>query len=173
MGFDAEESGLNGSAYYTRNPIVPIEDHMLMVNWDMIGRIVNERVLVAGGFTGEGLSEFIAPYFAESGLEVVVPETMSGASDHTPFYRAGVPVLFSIIADFHSDYHTPEDVVWKINRVGAVKTVRMYENIVFDAAMRTERFRFISPEEQRQQRQQRGVRPGQPATDQRPRGCGR
>ncbi|MCW5757029.1 MAG: M28 family peptidase [Phycisphaeraceae bacterium] len=155
VGFDAEESGLNGSAYYTRNPIVPIEDHMLMVNWDMIGRIVNERVLVAGGFTGEGLSEFIAPYFAESGLEVVVPETMSGASDHTPFYRAGVPVLFSIIADFHSDYHTPEDVVWKINRVGAVKTVRMYENIVFDAAMRTERFRFISPEEQRQQRQQR------------------
>lgn len=161
MGFDAEESGLNGSAYYTRNPIVPIEDHVLMVNWDMIGRIVNERVLVAGGFTGEGLAEFIEPYFAQSGLDVVVPATMSGASDHTPFYRAGVPVLFSIIADFHSDYHTPEDVVWKINRVGAVKTVRMYEDIVADAAHRPERFRFISPEEQRQQRE-RQARANQP-----------
>lgn len=153
MGFDAEESGLNGSAYYTRNPIAPIEDHILMVNWDMIGRIENERVLVAGGFTGEGLSEFIEPYFATSGLEAVVPETMSGASDHTPFYRAGVPVLFSIIADFHADYHTPADTVWKINRVGAVKTVHMYENIVADAAVRPERFRFISPQEQAQQRE--------------------
>ena len=153
MGFDAEESGLNGSFFYTREPIAPIEDHVLMVNWDMIGRIENERVLVAGGFTGEGLSDFIEPYLAESGLEAVVPETMSGASDHTPFYRAGVPVLFSIIADFHSDYHTPADTVWKINRVGAVKTVHMYENIVANAATRDDRFRFISPQEQAQQRE--------------------
>ncbi|MEO1278732.1 MAG: M28 family peptidase [Planctomycetota bacterium] len=153
MGFDAEESGLNGSFYYTRNPIAPIEDHVLMVNWDMIGRITNERVLVAGGFTGEGLSDFIQPYLATSGLEPVVPETMSGASDHTPFYRVGVPVLFSIIADFHSDYHTPADTVWKINRVGAVKTVHMYEDIVAAAATRPERFRFISPEEQAAQQE--------------------
>lgn len=153
MGFDAEESGLNGSFYYTREPIAPIEDHVLMVNWDMIGRITNERVLVAGGFTGEGLSDFIQPHLASSGLEAVVPETMSGASDHTPFYRAGVPVLFSIIADFHSDYHTPADTVWKINRVGAVKTVHMYENIVADAAKRGERFRFVSPQEQAEQRE--------------------
>jgi len=113
----------------------------------------DQRVLVAGGFTGEGLSEFIEPYLNESGLEAVVPETMSGASDHTPFYRAGVPVLFSIIADFHSDYHTPADTVWKINRVGAVKTVHMYENIVASAATRQDRFRFISPEESRRQRE--------------------
>ncbi len=155
MGFDAEESGLNGSAYYTRNPIVPIEDHALMANWDMIGRVSNERLLLAGGFTGEGLAEFIEPYFANSGLEIVVPETMSGASDHTPFYRAGVPVLFSIIADFHADYHTPADQVWKINRVGAVKTVHLYEGIVADAAVRSERFRFVSPEESRRQREDR------------------
>lgn len=153
MGFDAEESGLNGSAYYTRNPIVPIEAHTLMANWDMIGRISNERLLLAGGFTGEGLAEFIEPYFAGSGLEIVVPETMSGASDHTPFYRAGVPVLFSIIADFHADYHTPADEVWKINRVGAVKTVHLYESILADAAVRPERFRFVSPEEQRRNRE--------------------
>ncbi|UYV11529.1 MAG: M28 family peptidase [Phycisphaera sp.] len=151
MGFDAEESGLNGSAYYTRNPIAPIEDHTLMCNWDMIGRVANERLLLAGGFTGEGMADFIEPYFAKSGLEIVVPETMSGASDHTPFYRAGVPVLFSIIADFHADYHTPDDQVWKINRVGAVKTVHLYESIVADASVRPERFAYVSPEESRRQ----------------------
>lgn len=153
MGFDAEESGLNGSAYYTRNPIAPIDDHALMCNWDMIGRVANERLLLAGGFTGEGLADFIEPYFEKSGLEIVVPETMSGASDHTPFYRAGVPVLFSIIADFHADYHTPADEVWKINRVGAVKTVHLYENIVADASVLAQRFAYVSPEAQRRQQQ--------------------
>lgn len=153
VGFDAEESGLNGSAYYTRNPIAPIEDHVLMCNWDMIGRVSNERLLLAGGFTGEGLTEFIEPYFDKSGLEIVVPETMSGASDHTPFYNAGVPVLFSIIADFHADYHTPADQVWKINRVGAVKTVHLYEDIVADASVRPERFALVSREEHRRRQQ--------------------
>lgn len=153
VGFDAEESGLNGSAYYTRNPIAPIEDHVLMCNWDMIGRVANERLLLAGGFTGEGLTEFIEPYFDKSGLEIVVPETMSGASDHTPFYNAGVPVLFSIIADFHADYHTPADQVWKINRVGAVKTVHLYEDIVADASVRPERFALVSREEHRRRQQ--------------------
>lgn len=153
MGFDAEESGLNGSAYYTRNPIAPIEEHTLMCNWDMIGRVANERLLLAGGFTGEGLADFIEPYFDKSGLEIVVPETMSGASDHTPFYNAGVPVLFSIIADFHADYHTPADQVWKINRVGAVKTVHLYESIVADASVRPEGFAYVSRDEQRRRQQ--------------------
>jgi len=152
--FDAEESGLNGSAHYTREPIAPIEDHLMMINWDMIGRVKNGRLLVAGGFTGEGLGEFIEPYFDSSGLDIVVPETMSGASDHTPFYRAGMPVLFSIIADFHDDYHTPEDKAYKINRVGAAKTVRLYEDIIADAAEREQRFAFVSPTEGNNRRPQ-------------------
>ncbi|MEO1009087.1 MAG: M28 family peptidase [Planctomycetota bacterium] len=155
VGFDAEESGLNGARHYVVDPIAPIDDHMLMVNWDMIGRIENERVLVAGGFSADGLGEFIQPHVDASGLEAVIPDRFSGGSDHLPFYRAEVPVLFSIIADFHSDYHTPADTVDKINRVGAVKTVRMYENIVADAAVRPGKFRFITASEQRERQQQR------------------
>ena len=146
VGFSGEESGLNGSRHYVRAPIVPAEEHVLMVIWDMIGRIQNERVNMSGAFSGEGLEEWLEPYIAESGLDVQVPARMSGASDHTPFYRAGIPVLFSIIADFHGDYHTPADTVEKINRVGAVKTVRMYKDIIVDAAEREERFAFVEPE---------------------------
>lgn len=154
VAFDGEESGLNGSRHYVQDPIADAGDHVLMVNWDMIGRIENDRLLVAGGNTGEGLAEFIEPFFETSGLEIVVPEQMSGASDHTSFYRAGIPVLFSIIADFHQDYHTPADEAWKINRVGAVKTVNMYHDIVAAAAVRSERFPFVSPNQQRQAQQQ-------------------
>jgi len=152
--FSGEESGLNGSRHYVNDPIVPIEDHALMINWDMIGRILDERLIVAGANTGEGLEEFLQPFFDESGLDIQAPEQMNGASDHTSFYQKGVPVLFSIIADFHEDYHTPNDVSWKINRVGAVKTVSMYHDITIAAANRAERFDFVKAE--RGQGAQRG-----------------
>lgn len=144
--FSGEESGLNGSRHYVNDPIVPIEDHVLMINWDMIGRILDERLIVAGINTGEGLEEFLQPFFDESGLDIQAPEQMNGASDHTSFYQKDIPVLFSIIADFHEDYHTPNDVSWKLNRVGAVKTVNMYHDIAIAAAQRHERFEFVKGE---------------------------
>ncbi len=149
VAFSGEESGLNGSRHYVTDPIAPNDDHVLMVNWDMIGRVLNERLVVSGAFSADGLQEFIQPMLDASGLEIVVPPQMSGASDHTPFYNAGIPILFSIIADFHADYHTPQDVVWKINRTGAVKTVRMYHDIVAAVATRPDRFEFVSPQARR------------------------
>lgn len=146
MLFDAEESGLIGSAYYTKNPAFPIENHKLMANFDMIGRITNKRLSLSGAQTGEGLQEFLDPLIEACPLEIVQPENMSGASDHTPFYRAGMPVLFSIIADFHDDYHTSRDTVDKINRVDAVHTIDFFHNILSAAAVRPEAFPYIAPQ---------------------------
>ncbi len=142
MAFSGEESGLNGSRAYANAPLGDIEDHVLMMNFDMIGRISNNRVSVSGISTGEGMAEFVQPFFDESPLEVVVPETMSGASDHTSFYNQSVPVLFAIIADFHEDYHTPADTIEKINRVGATHTARLFHDIALAFAQRGEAFAF-------------------------------
>ncbi|MBL1216515.1 MAG: M28 family peptidase [Planctomycetes bacterium] len=140
LTFSAEESGLIGSRYYVNNPIVPKEQHTLMINFDMIGRIKNDRLSVSGLDTAEGLGEWAQPFFDDSGLEVVTAGGFSAGSDHAPFASAGIPSLFGIIADFHADYHTPEDVSWKINRVGAVKTVNLFTELVFAAAQRPDPF---------------------------------
>lgn len=145
MCFSAEESGLIGSQYYVENPLVPIESHKLMINFDMIGRITDKRLSVSGATTGEGMGEWLQPFFEATPLEIVQPENMSGASDHTPFYRAGMPVLFGILADFHDDYHTPEDVASKINRVDAVHTIDMFHDILLGAALRPEAFEYVAP----------------------------
>ncbi|MEZ6243237.1 MAG: M28 family peptidase [Phycisphaerales bacterium] len=156
--FSGEESGLNGSHHYVEHPIVPLDKHALMINWDMIGRIKNERLTVAGVDTAKGMREFLQPFFDESGLEITVPDSMNGASDHTSFYMKDIPVLFSIITDFHEDYHTPGDVSWKINRVGAVKTVDMYHDIILAAAQRPERFEFVKSERQAPQAPAAGLK---------------
>ncbi|MEM9373294.1 MAG: M28 family peptidase, partial [Planctomycetota bacterium] len=54
MLFDGEESGLHGSRHYVSDPVADAEQHALMLNWDMIGRIEDEKLVVAGLSTGVG-----------------------------------------------------------------------------------------------------------------------
>ena len=145
MCFSGEESGLNGARYYVNNPITAIENHDLMVNFDMIGRIENGRLSVSGANTARGLGDWLNKYFEDSPLTIVQPRGMSGASDHSAFMGKSIPVLFAIIADFHDDYHTPDDVSWKINRVGAVHTVDLFQKIALAAALKSDRFEFEAP----------------------------
>ena len=45
-----------------------------------------------------------------------------------------MPILFGMIAKFHTDYHTPFDVSWKLNRVDAVKACNLWVNIAMASA---------------------------------------
>ena len=53
-------------------------------------------------------------------------------------------MLFAICADFHDDYHTPDDTPDKIYRTAGVKTVDLFHEIAYGAAPRPERFKFAS-----------------------------
>lgn len=142
IAFDGEESGLNGSRYYVNNPIAPIENHVLMINFDMIGRIdETNRLSVSGMGTGEGMADWATPFFEESDLEIVASERSGGGSDHSSFMRVNVPVLFGITPfPLHDDYHTSRDTIDKINYEGGTDTVHLFHNLAFDAAQRPERF---------------------------------
>ncbi|MHA7813525.1 MAG: M28 family peptidase [Phycisphaerales bacterium] len=148
MLFDGEESGLNGSRHYVSDPIVDIENHAMMFNWDMIGRIEEERLVVSGLDTGVGMRDFFTPMFEDAGLVINAPERMSGASDHTVFYRADIPVVFSHIDGLHADYHTPADTSDKINRVGATKAVHLYAEMVNSYASYPTRFEYATQSSQ-------------------------
>ncbi len=45
------------------------------------------------------MADFLDSILDDTELEIVQPAGLSGASDHTPFYQAKMPVLFAIIAD--------------------------------------------------------------------------
>ncbi|MFB0986746.1 MAG: M28 family peptidase [Phycisphaerales bacterium] len=146
--FDAEESGLNGSRFYADNPPHGIDDVALMINFDMIGRVNEQGLSVTGVDTGEGMREWAQPFLDDSGLEIVLKEGMrGGGSDHASFYRKGIPILFAICADFHDDYHTPDDTPDKIYRTSGVKTVKLFHELALDAAKQPEKFAFASPDE--------------------------
>lgn len=152
IGFCAEESGLNGSRYYTRNPIAPADRHDLMINLDMIGYLGGElkdgerpgRPLEVGGVgTAQGLAEWLDPYFTSSGLKITPRQGGSGPSDHASFYAANIPVLF-FFTGLHPNYHRPADVASLINFEGAAQVADLAFRVAFDAATRTEPFVFTS-----------------------------
>ncbi|MDA1026838.1 MAG: M28 family peptidase [Planctomycetota bacterium] len=145
--FDAEESGLNGSRFYADNPPHEIDDVALMINFDMIGRVNEGGLSVTGVDTGDGMREWAQPFLDDSGLKIVLAEGMrGGGSDHASFYRKNIPILFAICADFHDDYHTPDDTADKIYRTSGVKTVQLFHELALDAAKRPEKFPFASPD---------------------------
>ncbi|MCX5652079.1 MAG: M28 family peptidase [Planctomycetota bacterium] len=139
IGFSAEESGLNGSRFYVDNPIYPIKDTVLMMNFDMIGRILNNRLAVTAA-GGKDIKEWAQPFYAKSGLTVVERGAGGGGSDHASFLAVGVPILFAIIADFHDDYHTSRDVTGLIDRESSVMAVNLWRELAWDMAKRTQRF---------------------------------
>lgn len=148
MCFSGEESGLNGSRAYVDNPLVPVEQHYAMINFDMIGRIKEGRVNVGGSDTAIGMRELLEPLYEASGLTVSAGKGLSGASDHSSFYAQEIPVLFGAITDFHKDYHTPEDLSWKINRIDAVTMMELFHDIAFTLASNDQPLEFAAVKSQ-------------------------
>ena len=119
IGFNGEERGLLGSAFYVNNPVRPLARTVAMLNLDMVGRLRDNTVTVFGLAT--------APEWAGildgADAEISPPLTLSqlpdgyGPSDHASFYGRGVPVLH-FFTNTHEDYHRPSDDWEKVNAPG-------------------------------------------------------
>ncbi len=116
--FDAEESGLLGARRFVENPVVPLSSIALNLNLDMTARAETDNHLwVTGTYqypTFRPLLEPIAPMngislrFGKDRPEDTGADNWVEASDHGPFFRAGVPFIY-LGVDFHPDYHKPTD----------------------------------------------------------------
>ncbi len=120
IAFGAEEMGTIGSKYFTNNPTVAKDKIVAMVNLDMIGRLkdTNEITISGVGTSTEGehlLKDLLVE--KERDLFLSVEYNGFGPSDHANFYVEGIPVFF-FNTGAHEDYHTPGDVIEKINFEG-------------------------------------------------------
>jgi aminopeptidase YwaD len=133
LAFSAEESGLDGSRHYVKNPTIPAEKINLMLNLDMIGRLRSDTLSVGGVESAEDFGSMLDPLFAKSGLEIHADPSGRGPSDHSSFYNAGVPVLF-FFTGTHGVYHKPGDKGWTVNPGGAMKVVDLVREIAIASA---------------------------------------
>lgn len=99
VAFDAEEDGLHGSrAFVSQAQPDFLQSLDAMLNFDMVG--VNDQLLVGGT---QSLTKLVQA--TQSDISTFGGQ---GGSDHAPFARAGVPVLFFYRGQ-EPNYHTPND----------------------------------------------------------------
>jgi hypothetical protein len=124
-----EEKGLLGSKYYSENPIYPLENTVVNLNVDMIGRIDPTRekknreyvYIIGSDHDSQDLHNLSEQTNAETiNIELDYrfndtddPNRFYYRSDHYNFAKNGIPIIFYFTGT-HEDYHQPTDTPDKI-----------------------------------------------------------
>lgn len=146
--FTGEEVGLVGSSRFVEKllPELPKERIKAMLNFDMVGRLQSgtggdqtlPTVVVQGSDSAAEWAELVAPHCQAGGLFCKLGGDGYGPSDMTPFYAAGVPVLF-FFTGAHADYHRPSDTADKINALGVAEVAELAAGVVRDLSARLQK----------------------------------
>ncbi len=124
----AEEIGLQGSRYYSENPVYPLANTIANLNVDMIGRIDPKRevksnyvYLIGSDMLSQDLhdiSEKANEMYVNMDLDYTYngkddPNRFYYRSDHYNFAKNNIPVIFYFNGT-HEDYHRATDTPDKI-----------------------------------------------------------
>jgi aminopeptidase YwaD len=135
VAFSGEELGLFGSKYFVENPTIGLSSINYMINMDMLGRLNDTNHVVTVG--GYGTTTTWGELFRLTGKKKLYADKLAfrfdssgtGPSDHTSFYRKGIPVLF-YFTGLHADYHKPTDDADKINYHGQAAIVKHILSVI-------------------------------------------
>jgi Zn-dependent M28 family amino/carboxypeptidase len=145
-----EEIGLYGSKSYVDNPLFPLEETVADLNMDMIGRVKGvadstkenpmtgpNTVFVITDSQSKDLRSIADEIDKKSPLDFDYslsgrdhPLQLFARSDHYNFVKKDIPVLF-FTTGLHTDYHTPGDVVEKID----FKKMEMVTRTMFEIGL--------------------------------------
>ncbi len=149
MAFSGEERGLLGSRHYVEHPLIPLDKTVMMINFDMVGRLneKSELTMVGVGST-PGIEQIVDSLGSAAGFKVKKVKGVSdgfGGSDHESFYNKKVPILFPFTG-LHNDYHRPSDDTERINFPGMLRIADLGELLLLEIARRPARPEFVAAE---------------------------
>jgi hypothetical protein len=129
MTVTGEEKGLLGSDFYTQNPVFPLQNTVVNLNIDMVGRSDPQHkdsapyVYVIGSdkLSTElhSISESVNKLHHNLIFDYTYndqnhPDRLYYRSDHWNFAKNNIPIIF-YFDGIHEDYHKPSDEVDKID----------------------------------------------------------
>jgi hypothetical protein len=153
MPVSGEEKGLLGSSYYSSNPIYPLENTVVDLNIDMIGRLDSAHLnnenyvyLIGSDKISNDLytiSEAVNKTYTNIELDYTYnnendPNRYYYRSDHYNFAKKGIPVIF-YFNGVHADYHKSTDTVDKILFDKVEKITRLVFHTAWEIANRKTR----------------------------------
>jgi hypothetical protein len=145
VAFDDEEQGLNGSRYYSDNPIYPLEQTHAVIVFDTMGRpfmdLSTWTMFVLGSEYSTELAGVIEKRSRPEML-VVGTDLIGPRSDFAPFAVKKIPYLFFSHAT-HKDYHGPGDTPDRVNHTKLAQDANFIADILQDVARMQTRPKFL------------------------------
>lgn len=156
MTVTGEEKGLLGSQYYAdMDPIFPLENTVVNLNVDMVGRFDEAHkdnpdyiYLIGSDKLSDdlhNLSEEVNKTYSNLELDYTYndendPNRFYYRSDHYNFAKNNIPIIF-YFNGVHEDYHKPTDTVEKIDFDAIQKIARLVFHTGWEIANREERIK--------------------------------
>lgn len=144
-----EEKGLLGSKYYTDYPLIPLEQTMVNINIDMVGRVDKlhedpNYIYVIGAdrlsTTLHEVNEDVNTRYENLDMDYTYnaeddPNRYYYRSDHYNFAKNNIPAVF-FFNGTHDDYHRPSDTIEKINFEKMAKIGRHIFQLIWEIGNR-------------------------------------
>jgi peptidase M28-like protein/PDZ domain-containing protein/PA domain-containing protein len=112
--WSGEELGLIGSAAYVNAPPVPNDQIEAYLNFDMVGRMQDNKLTVQATGTSAVWPKILEQANIPAGFALLLQEDPYQPTDVASFNQVGIPCL-AFFTGTHTDYHKPSDTADKIN----------------------------------------------------------
>jgi hypothetical protein len=127
--WSGEELGLLGSAAFAARPPVPVDQLEAYLNFDMVGRMQDNRLAVQALGSSPAWSRILEQANIRAGFDLQLQPDPYQPTDVATFNQAGVPVL-NFFTGSHADYHRPSDTADKIDYEDLDRIVAFATDIV-------------------------------------------
>jgi Peptidase family M28/PA domain/PDZ domain len=144
--WSGEELGLIGSNAFTASPPIPLDQIAAYLNFDMVGRLQDNRLSVQATGTSPVWARSIEQANVAAGFDLQLQEDPYQPTDVTTFNAASIPAL-GFFTGSHVDYHKPSDTADKIDYEGLDRIVDFAAAIVRRLATAAEPPQFTKVEQ--------------------------
>ena len=111
--WSGEELGLLGSASFTSRPPIPLADIAAYLNFDMVGRMQDNKLNVQASGSSPVWDKMIEQANVKAGFDLRLQPDPYQPTDVQTFNMASIPSL-NFFTGSHVDYHKPSDTADKI-----------------------------------------------------------
>jgi hypothetical protein len=112
--WSGEELGLIGSSAFTARPPIPIDQIEAYLNFDMVGRMQDNKLTIQAIGTSPAWAKVIEQANVAAGFDLLLQQDPYQPTDVASFNLASVPCL-SFFTGTHAEYHRPTDTADKID----------------------------------------------------------
>lgn len=140
--WSGEELGLIGSTHYVNKPTIPLESTAGYINFDMVGRLRENKLILQGIGSSPVWTKYIEKRNVIVGLNLNLIKDPYMPTDVTAFYPKKVPVL-SFFTGLHQNYNKPSDDPDTLNYAGLERISNLAYGIVSDLISADERPEYL------------------------------